>query len=162
MRRQAMRLAAMTYCGLMSVLLCGLMAPMAHAQVHINVNIGPPPPVIVQAPPPMLYLPEPAIYVAAGTPYDIFFISGRYYYLHGDNWFWGPGYGGPWTYVSYRTLPRGLQRYKVVQLREYREREYRVYRVQGQKFNGKHFYADAGPGNKEGNHDNGKHKGGKH
>jgi hypothetical protein len=162
MPRQTMRMAAMMNRGLMSALLCGLMATTVHAQVHINVNIGPPPPVIVEAPPPMLFLPEPGIYVAAGTPYDIFFIRGRYYYFYEDNWFWGPGYGGPWTYVTYRTLPPGLRRYKVKQLREYREREYSVYRVEGRNFNGKHFYAAAGPDEKGNHHDNGKHKGGRH
>ena len=160
-----MPMAAMMRCGmLMSLVLSGLMAPTAAAQVHVNINIGPPPPVIVQAPPPMLFLPEPGIYVAAGTPYDIFFIDGRYYYFYGDNWFWGFGYGGPWTYVTYRTLPPGLRKFKVRQLREYREREYRVYRVSGRNFNGKHFYAAAGPGENfsERGHDNGKHKGRKH
>jgi len=154
-------MAAMVICG---VLMSGVMAQTAHAEVHVNINIGPPPPVIVQAPPPMLFLPEPGIYVAAGTPYDIFFIGGRYYYFYGDHWFWGLGYSGPWTYVTYRGLPPGLRRYRVGQLREYREREYRVYRVQGRNFNGKHFYA-AGydDENSQGDHDNGKHKGhGKH
>ena len=162
MQKETMRIAAIVKCGVMSALVCGLMATTAHAQVNINVNIGPPPPVIVQAPPPMLFLPEPAIYVAVGTPYDIFFIGGRYYYLHGDNWFWGPGYGGPWTYVTYRTLPPGLQKYKVVKLREYREREYKVYRVQGQKFNGKHFYAVEGKGENGNSQGNGKKGGKKH
>ena len=151
-------------CGLMAALICGLMATTGHAQVHINVNIGPPAPVVIAAPPPMLFLPEPAVYVAVGTPYDIFFIGGRYYYLYGDNWFWGPGYDGPWTFVTYRTLPPGLRKYKVVQLRDYREREYKVYRVQGAKFKGNHFYAIASPGqngNSQGN-GNGKHKGNKH
>ena len=159
-----MQMAAMMRCAmLLSLVLSGLMAPTADAQVHVNINIGPPPPVIVQAPPPMLFLPEPAIYVAAGTPYDMFFIDGRYYYFYGDNWFWGLGYGGPWTYVTYRTLTPGLRKFKVRQLREYREREYRVYRVAGPNFNGRHFYAAAGPGeNSQGDHDNGKHKGRKH
>jgi hypothetical protein len=128
-------------CLLLLMLLAGLLPTQAHAQVSVNVHIGPPPPVIVAAPPPMLLLPEPGIYVAAGIPYDVFFVGGRYYYVHGDHWFWGPGYAGPWTYVEYRSLPPGLRRYKVVKLREYREREYNVYRVQGANFRGEHFYA---------------------
>ena len=131
-------------CLLLLMLLAGLLPTQAHAQVSVNVHIGPPPPVIVQAPPPMLLLPEPGIYVAAGIPYDVFFVGGRYYYVHGNHWFWGPGYAGPWTYVEYRTLPPGLRKYQVVKLREYREREYRVYRVQGANFRGEHFYAVRG------------------
>src|SRR6266480_4992943 len=131
MKRQMMRMAVMTRYGMLLcvMLLGGLPATPARAQVHVNVNIGPPAPVIVQAPPPMLFLSDPGIYVAVGVPYDIFFMNGRYYYSYGDNWFWGPGYGGPWTYAGYSTLPPGLRKFKVRQLREYREREYRVYRV---------------------------------
>ena len=123
----------------------GVFATPARAEVNINVNIGAPPPVVVVERPTMLYLPEPAVYVAVGVPYDIFFMSGRYYYFHGNNWFWAAGYGGPWVHVKHQSLPPGLQRYKVVQLHSFREREYRVYKVQGPKFKGKHVIADPGP-----------------
>src|SRR5678815_4986018 len=90
-------------------LLLGGLAVQAHAEVRINVNIGGPRPVYVQpAPvyvhsaPTMVYLPQPALYVAVGIPYDLYFVGGRYYYFHGDNWYWGPGYGGPWSPVVYR------------------------------------------------------------
>src|SRR5207248_1469851 len=70
------------------VLLClapssGLWSVSASAQVNVNINIGAPPPVVVRARPTMVYLPEPGAYVAIGIPYDIYFVSGRYYYLHG-------------------------------------------------------------------------------
>src|SRR5262249_59631077 len=89
----------------------------------------------------MVYMQEPAMYVAVGVPYDIYFVSGRYYYLHGGHWFWGPGYGGPWTYVAVERLPPGLRRYKMHQLHEFREREYRVYQVQGPAYRGRQFVA---------------------
>jgi len=126
---------------LFAMLLVGL--EMAESQVHVNINIGPPAPVVVEAPPHMLFLDDPGVYVAVGIPYDVFFFGGQYYYLHGNNWFWGSGYRGPWTYVEYRSLPPGLRKYQVARLREYREREYRSYKVQGEKFKGKHFYAKA-------------------
>jgi len=139
------------------MVLGGVLPTEARAQVNVNVNIGPPAPVIVQAPPEMLFLTDPGVYVAVGIPYDVYFISGRYYYFHSNHWFWGPGYRGPWTYVEYRTLPPGLRKYKVVKLREYREREYHVYRVQGQQFAGKHFYAGANDGDRDDDdHDHGK------
>ncbi|PYS09040.1 MAG: hypothetical protein DMG17_27780, partial [Acidobacteria bacterium] len=114
-----------TRCGMLlgSMLLLGLLTTPARAQVSIDVHIGEPPPVVVYSPPTMVMLPEPQMYVAVGVPYDIFFVSGRYYYFHGDHWFWGAGYGGPWTYVAVERLPPGLRRYKVRQLREFRERE---------------------------------------
>jgi hypothetical protein len=119
----------------------GLLPIQAHTQVNINVNIGPPAPVVVEAPPQMLYLSDPGVYVAVGIPYDVYFVDGRYYYFHGEQWFWARGYRGPWTYVEYRTLPGRLRKYHVIRLREYRDREYKVYRVQGASFKGKHFNA---------------------
>src|SRR5262245_52369498 len=93
------------------------------AQVSVNVKIGEPPPVVVYSPPTMVLLPEPDMYVAMDVPYDIYFVSGRYYYLYGDHWFWGPGYAGPWTYVRFERLPPGLRKFKVKRLHEFRERE---------------------------------------
>jgi hypothetical protein len=144
------RVIAIGCMALLFVLLAGGLAQAAGVQVSVNVNIGQPPPVIVAAPPPvvvaappaMLYLPQPGLYVAVGTPYDIFFLSGHYYYYHEDHWFWAPGYSGPWVHVVTKSLPPGLQHYRVVQLREYREREYRVYKTQGPKFKGKYFIAE--------------------
>jgi len=127
----------------------------ARAGVNVNINIGappvvvaPPPPVEVQAPPEMVYLPEPGVYVAVGIPFDLFFISGRYYYFHGGNWFWASGYGGPWAHVVYKSLPPGLRHYKVERLRDFREHEYKVYKAQGHGFKGRHFAAVAGPGSR--------------
>lgn len=131
-------LAATT--GLM--LIVGSTASPAHAQVSVNVHIGEPPPVVVYAPPTMVLMPEPQTYVAVGVPYDIYFVSGRYYYLHKGNWFWGPRYEGPWTYVAVEKLPPGLRTYKVKQLREFRDREYKVYKVQGPAFHGTYFVAE--------------------
>lgn len=125
----------------------------ARAEMNLNINIGVPPPVVVapppvevQAPPDMIFLPEPGIYVAVGIPFDVFFVSGRYYYFHGGNWFWASGYRGPWSHVVYKSLPPMLRRYKVERLHAFREREYKAYRVQGPKFKGKHFVAVPGPG----------------
>jgi hypothetical protein len=132
----------------------------AGTQVSINVNIGPPPPVIVHSAPTMVYLAEPAVYAAVGVPYDIFFISGRYYYLRGSDWFWAAGYGGPWTYIEYKTLPPGLRKYKVERLKDYREKQYVVYRQEGPKFKGKHFMAVEGDhGNGHGNNGQGNGRG---
>ena len=146
MRKRILGMTVTAFAMLAGVMLMdGVLTMPAFAEVNINVNIGPPPPVIVHSRPTMVYLPEPAVYVAVGVPYDIYFVSGRYYYMHGDNWFWAPGYGGPWVHVVHKSLPPGLQKYKVVQLHDYREREYRVYKVQGPSFKGKHFDADPGP-----------------
>src|SRR5215475_6622126 len=140
------------------MLLVSFVAVPAHAQVSVNVHIGEPPPVVVYSPPTMVLMPEPQMYVAVGVPYDIYFMSGRYYYLHEGRWFWGPGYGGPWTYVEIERLPPGLRRYKVKQLHEFREREYQVYKVKG-PVQGRYFVADDNEDGDHQGHGNGNGKG---
>lgn len=126
------------------------------AQVNVNINIGSPPPVIVApppvvvaSPPTMLFLAEPGVYVAVGIPYNLYYVSGRYYYAHGAEWFWAAGYDGPWVHVSYRSLPGGLQRYKIAQLHVYRDREYEAYRARGPQFSGRRLVAVGGGRNRE-------------
>ena len=135
------------------VLSVGSVVTPARAQVNVNVHIGEPAPVVVYAPPTMILLPEPQMYVAVGVPYDIYFVSGRYYYLHGGHWFIGRGYDGPWTYVEVERLPPGLRKFKVKQLHEFREREYRVYKAKGPGNSGTYFVAEERehPGNGNGN-----------
>jgi hypothetical protein len=147
---------------LLSVIwLAVLTAKAQAAEVHINVNIGAPPPIIVRSAPTMVYLTEPAVYVAVGIPYDLYFVSGRYYYLRGDNWFWSPGYGGPWNYVAYSSLPPGLRKFRPARLHEFREREYRVYRVSPRdyRYRDDHRYFVADYGRVENGQSNGRARG---
>jgi len=106
-------------------------APLQARDVEVNINIG--------APPTMLLLTKPYVYVAVGIPYDIFFTGGRYYFFYTGNWYWGPGYNGPWAYVKFRALPPGLRKYKIIQLRAFREREFEAYKDKGPRYNGKKF-----------------------
>jgi len=135
--------------GLLSVIWLAMFTAKAQAaEVHINVNIGAPPPIVVRSAPTMVYLAEPAVFVAVGIPYDLYFVGGRYYYVRGNNWFGAPGYGGPWNYVAYNSLPPGLRKFKPARLHELREREYRVYRVSSRdyrdRYNDRYFLADYG------------------
>jgi hypothetical protein len=156
MRRRITRVALNGFAMLLGVMLMQtILATPASAEVNINVNIGAPPPIVVHERPTMLYLAEPGMFVAIGVPYDIYFIGGRYYYLHGDNWFWAGGYGGPWVVIQRKSLPPGLQKYKIVQLRDFREREYKVYKVQGSKFKGQKMAADPGKGKPDSNNHQG-------
>jgi hypothetical protein len=148
MKGQIFRICGLRHRALLPALLIGLCATQAAAQVSINVNIGAPPPLVVRSAPTMIYLAEPAVYTAVGIPYDLYFVDGRYFYLHNNNWFWAPGYGGPWTVVESRSLPPGLRKFKVVKLHEFRDREYKVYVADGRKFKGKNFTAAQGPGPK--------------
>jgi hypothetical protein len=111
-----------------AILACIAASPARAAEVRVSVHIGTPPPIIVHAPPRLVYLREPAVYVAVGIPHDIFFVGGHYYNVRGDRWYRARRHGGPWEQVVYRSLPPGLRKYKVAKLRDYRDREYRVYR----------------------------------
>ena len=122
----------------------------AEMGVNLNINVGVPPPIEVEAPPSMVYLAEPGVYVAVGVPYDLFFVGGRYYYYHGDHWFWARGYGGPWVYVADRSVPRGLRRYDIARLHAYREHEFQRYTTEGPRYRGRHFAAVPGRGPHEG------------
>ena len=120
--------------------------PVQAGDVNVNINIGPPPVVVMAAPPTMLFLAEPGIFVAVGAPYDIFFFDARYYYFHAGYWFWGPGYNGPWILVQVHLLPPGLQKYKIEKIRLFRDREFKVYKAQGPKYKGRRFVGVQGPG----------------
>ena len=112
--------------------------------LNINVGIPLPPPIEVAAPPSMVYLAEPGVYVAVAVPYDLFFVGGRYYYYHGNRWFWARGYGGPWVHIASRSVPWGLRRYDINRLHAYREREFRRYTMEGSRYHGRHFAAARG------------------
>src|SRR5574340_602790 len=107
----------------------------SHAQVGVDIRIGNPPPpppppppgppaIVVQEPPQMVYYPDAGVYVAIGTPYDLFFVSGRYYYFTGGFWYVSSyGYDGPWVRTEVRRVPYGLRRYRIERFHEFRERE---------------------------------------
>jgi len=142
-------------------------APSSHAEVNWNIHIGvpvvvgtpppPPPPAVVEAPPvvveaapEMMYMPEAGIYVAVGTPYELFFINGRYFYFNSGRWYASRGgYGGPWTHVEHRSLPPGLRRNRIERIHEFRDRAWRDYRDHGPEYRGRHFRAEEGRGRGE-------------
>ena len=98
---------------------CALVASSALADVAVNVNIGPPPPIVVSAPPPLVLVPAvPAVQYAPSLSVDLFLYGGHWYYWQGGRWFVGSSYRGPWTYVVVERLPRSIlavpvQYYKV-------------------------------------------------
>ncbi len=92
-----------------ATLLAGaVLAPaLAGADVSVNINIGPPPPIAIVAPPPLVVVPGvPAVQYVPSLHVDLFFAEGRWYYWHGGHWFVGPAYSGPWTSVVVHKVPR--------------------------------------------------------
>lgn len=108
-------------------------APTVYVPVSAPAYAPPPPPVYAPAPPPMVIeerpefvrLPELGFFAAVGVPYDLFYVSGRYYLTRGNTWYSAPNYDGPWVTARYRSLPWGLRRYPFERVRYYRDTEYR-------------------------------------
>jgi len=84
-----------------------LAAPrLGRADVSVNINIGPPPPIVVSAPPTVVVVPTvPAVQYVPSLSVDVFVYGGHWYYWHGGHWFVGPSYQGPWTYVLVERVP---------------------------------------------------------
>ena len=120
----------------------------AEAGVNVNLNIGVPAPrVFVSTPPSVrfdvapLFVASPKLgfYVGVDTPYDILFSSNYFYLYYGNSWHRSQSHNGPWAEVPYRDLPPGIRKHRIEQIREYRDREYRVYRKDRDHYRGSSF-----------------------
>ncbi|HEY2993686.1 MAG TPA: hypothetical protein VGM22_12770 [Methylomirabilota bacterium] len=89
--------------------------------MHIGVNIGTPPPVVVApapaivvTPPSITFAAAPPLVVVPGTPtvqyvptgaYNVFVFGGRYYSFHDGQWFHAGHYNGPWAHIKREKVP---------------------------------------------------------
>lgn len=130
----------------------------AMAQVSVDIHIGEPapppvvvgpPPVVLEAPPHMVFDPGLGIYIAVGVPFDIFFSNNIYFYHANGVWYRSPYYRGPWTRTEFRRIPRGLREHRIEEVREYRERTWREYRGNEDRYHGRHFQAQEPRGRRE-------------
>ena len=86
-----------------------LMPSVSTADTSVNINIGPPPPIVLAAPPPLVVVPGvPVVGYAPSAHVDLFLFDKRWYYSHGGYWWIGPTHKGPWTYVAVANLPRSI------------------------------------------------------
>jgi hypothetical protein len=94
------------------VLLTGtliLVPAVSSGDVSVNVNLAPPPPIVLAAPPPLVVVPGvPVVSYAPSIQVDLFFFDSRWYYSHGGYWHVGPTYKGPWAFVAVERLPRSI------------------------------------------------------
>lgn len=88
---------------------------------------APPPEVYADEAPEFIYSPALNLYVAVGVPYDLVYTGSGYFYFHGGRWYRGPYYNGPWVPAARRYSPPVLHRYRVDQIRHYRDVEFRRY-----------------------------------
>lgn len=126
-------------------------ASSAQAEVNVNVSIGVPVPRGVVYSPPIVHFDEAPVfiapsrlgfYVGVDTPYDIIFTSDYYYLYYGNSWNRSRNHNGPWAEVPYRQLPPDIRKYRIEQIRSYRDREYRVYHDDQDHYSGRHFRPD--------------------
>lgn len=114
--------------------------------IGVNIQIGNRPApvpvgpaVVIEEPPVFLVPPALGFSVAVGVPYDLFYISGMYYFYSGGVWYRGPYYNGPWVLVKHKHLPPGLRKHKFERIRHFRDEEFRAYRADESRYRGKHF-----------------------
>jgi hypothetical protein len=70
----------------------------------VNVNIGWPPPLIIETPR-VVMVPETRVYAAPNLEFNVFMFGGKYYSLHNDRWFMTARVGAPWTPVVIERIP---------------------------------------------------------
>jgi len=76
------------------------------ADTTVNVNIGPPPPIVVAAPPPLVVVPGvPVVSYVPSVQADVFVYQHQWYYAHEGHWWVGRSYRGPWVLVGPGRLP---------------------------------------------------------
>ena len=93
----------------LGLLLATLLATpvLATAQVHVSINV-PPPPVIFHAPPRVVAVPRTPVYYVPDTSYNVFVYDNHYYSFHDGAWFLANSHGGPWVFVPAERVPRPL------------------------------------------------------
>ena len=106
---------------LLAALLAGAPVMEAAAEVHVNVNLGPPP-IVVAQPPEMVMVPGSDVYFVPDVNYDVFFYNGFWWSPRGERWYRARAYNGPWRVVPRRIIPPPVFRvprdYRRVYLRE--------------------------------------------
>jgi hypothetical protein len=78
--------------------------PAAWAEVNINVNVGPPPVVLV-SPPRLVVVPGSPVSYAPEVNFNVFVLGGRYYTFHEGVWFHAATHRGPWAAIVVEQVP---------------------------------------------------------
>lgn len=117
-------------------------APAPPPPVLSSVEVVQPPPVNVQPEPDLypapaevyvneapqfIYSPPLGMYVAVGVPYDLMYNGNEFFYFYAGRWYHGPYYNGPWMPLYRRSYPSVFVRYRIDNIRHYRDAEYRRY-----------------------------------
>ena len=99
-------------------------------------------PITITEPPEILFPPKLGFGVAVAVPYDLFYVSGAYYFLQGDNtWFRASSYRGPWTLQGLSRLPPELRKHKLAKIHQIRNEEFQKFWKDRSHYQGRHFRA---------------------
>jgi hypothetical protein len=99
----------------------------------------PPPALYFGEAPQFIYSPALNVYVAVGVPYDLVYTGSAYFYFYGGRWYRGPYYNGPWAFVSRRSYPEVFVKYRINNIRHFRDAEFRRYEHDRAHYDG-HFH----------------------
>ncbi len=113
--------------------------PQAAAAPPQPAAVAPPSEIYPDEAPQFIYSPELDMYVAVGIPYDLVYTGSGYFYFYGGRWYRGPYYTGPWVLAPRGYYPPALLRYRIGQIRHYREVEFRRYNYDRAHYRGR-FY----------------------
>jgi hypothetical protein len=96
----------------------------ALADVNVSIGGGPGRAFVIDRPPTFIQLATPGFSISYGAPYDIVLYGNSYYLYDHGQWYRSHRYNGPWKYVHVRQLPPRIRRYRIEQIRRFRDDEY--------------------------------------
>jgi len=99
--------------GLALVLALGMQAPQAHAaSVSIGLRIGDRyngPRINYVRQPDVILVPGTNVYYMSSSDYDLYRYGNTWYTYYDGGWYRAPRYNGPFTFISYQSVPRQVR-----------------------------------------------------
>ncbi len=106
-------------------------------EAQVSEDYPPPSEIYFDEAPQFIYSPPLNMYIAVGVPYDLVYTGNEYFYFHDGRWYRGPYYNGPWRFVPRRAYPPAFARYRINNIRHYREAEFRRYEHDRARYDGR-------------------------
>lgn len=97
----------------------------AMAEVNVRIGSGPRHAFVIDRRPDFIQLGTQGFSVSYGSPYDIVMYDNSYYLYNDGLWYRARNYNGPWIVIRERALPPRIRRYRIDDIRRYRDVEYR-------------------------------------
>ena len=108
-----------------SGMLFGNLSTDAHAAFKIKDVSANTPAFVINSEPKFIYLRDQGFSVSIGTSYDMVNYGNNYYINYNSQWYRSSHYDGPWTLIANKKLPVQIRRYRLDDIRMFRDIEYR-------------------------------------